>query len=368
MKYDYFDVDYFQNGQTKGTVYNNYLEVARTSAIYREIAQLIFDVFRPVRTLEIGCATGIIVKHMNELGVEAHGIDVSEWAITNREHDNVVLAGAEHLPYPDGHFDFVYSVHAMEHIPTALKESAFAELKRVSGSAIHFHMLPIVGEGPYSGPKEVVDEILHRDPTHSLLHNIGWWRQQFAEIDFNPIRASVSFAHESGNVDLGVSQLFVSNYDVGMDVHDRLRVWNADVVNQIRSNYLAAKKGLHLPTGALSGEHTLTATGEWNDVVFEPESLSVNRASIMSAKVSVPGDTGCSLRFCFVTEEGAEADLWREFPAGTSLFSFQLSDFFPRIGSVDRSPVRRIHFGGVASADTTVSLSVTDDGKLVFSS
>lgn len=170
MKYDYFDADYFQNGQTKGTVYNNYLEVARTSAIYREIAQLIFNVFRPVRTLEIGCATGIIVKHLNELGVDAHGIDVSEWAIANKEHDNVVLAGAEQLPYPDGYFDFVYSVHAMEHIPTALKESAFAELKRVSGSAIHFHMLPIVGEGPYSGPKEVVDEILHRDPTHSLLH------------------------------------------------------------------------------------------------------------------------------------------------------------------------------------------------------
>lgn len=198
--------------------------------------------------------------------------------------------------------------------------------------------------------------------------DIGWWRQQFAEIGFNPVRASVSFAHESGNVDLGVSQLFVSNYDVGMDVHDRIRVWNADVVNQLRSNYLAAKRGLHLPAGAFSGEHTLTATGEWNDVVFEPESLSVNRASVMSAKVSVPGDTGCSLRFCFVTEEGAEADLWREFPAGTSVFSFQLSDFFPRIGSVDRSPVRRIHFGGVASADTTVSLTVVNDGNLVFTS
>lgn len=120
--------------------------------------------------------------------------------------------------------------------------------------------------------------------------------------------------------------------------------------------------------GALSGEHTLTATGEWNDVVFEPEDLRVNQHSVMSAKVSVAGDTGCSLRFCFVTEEGAEADLWREFQAGTSVFSFQLSDFFPRIGSVDRSPVRKIHFGGVASADATVSLSVTDHGNLVFTS
>ncbi|EHH07562.1 methyltransferase [Agrobacterium tumefaciens CCNWGS0286] len=368
MKYDYFDADYFQNGQTKGTVYSNYLEVARTSAIYREIARLIFEVFRPKRTLEIGCATGIIVKHLNELGVEAHGIDVSEWAVSNREHDNVVLAGAEGLPYPDGDFDFVYSVHAMEHIPEHLKDAAFSELKRVSGAAIHFHMLPIVGEGPYSGERETVRSGLRKDPTHSLLEDIGWWRQQFSEIGFNPVGTSVSFAHESGNVDLGVSQLFVSNYGVGLDVLDRLRVWNAGVVNQLRSNYLAAKRGLHLPAGALSGEHTLTATGEWNDVVFEPEGLRVNQHSVMSAKVSVAGDTGCSLRFCFVTEEGAEADLWRDFPAGTSVFSFQLSDFFPRIGSVDQSPVRRIHFGGVASADTTVSLAVTNGGDLVFAS
>ncbi|WP_107676696.1 class I SAM-dependent methyltransferase [Agrobacterium sp. LAD9] len=368
MKYDYFDADYFQNGQTKGTVYNNYLEVARSSAIYREIAKLIFDVFRPKRTLEIGCATGIIVKHLNDLGVEAHGIDVSEWAISNREHENVALAGAEQLPYIDGHFDFVYSVHALEHIPTALKGSAFSELKRVSGAAIHFHMLPIVGEGPYSGQKEIVDEILHRDPTHSLLENIGWWRREFRQIGFNPVTASISFAHEGGPVDLGVSQLFVSNYEVGLDLHDRLRVWNADVVNQLRSNYLAAKRGLHLPAGALSNEHALTATGEWDDVVFEPTLLNINQRSVMSAKVSVSGDKGCSLRFCFVTEDGAEADLWRDFPVGTSVFSFQVSDFFPRIGSVDRSPVRRIHFGGVASGDTTVSLSVTEHGNLVFTS
>src|SRR5438876_12158134 len=93
--YTYFDESYFQDGRNKGTVYLNYLESARTSATYKDIARRVVEIFRPRRCLEIGCATGIIVKHINDLGCEAHGIDVSEWAVNHREHSNISLAGAE---------------------------------------------------------------------------------------------------------------------------------------------------------------------------------------------------------------------------------------------------------------------------------
>ena len=79
--YTYFDEAYFQDGQNKGTVYRNYLESARTSGTYKDIARRVVEIFRPQRCLEIGCATGIIVKHINDLGCEAHGIDVSPASI-----------------------------------------------------------------------------------------------------------------------------------------------------------------------------------------------------------------------------------------------------------------------------------------------
>ena len=368
MNYDYFDADYFQNGHSKGTVYNNYLEVARSSEIYREISHLIGEVFKPRRTLEIGCATGIIVKHLNKKGIEAHGIDVSDWAISNREHGNVVLAGAESLPFPDCYFDFIYSVHALEHIPVALKDSAFAELKRVSGSAIHLHMMPIVGEGPYSGEREAVRSNLRKDPTHNLLEDIYWWRKEFGRIGFSSLNTAVLFAHESGAVDLGVSQILNSNYDVGSDVFDRIRVWNANVVNEVRSNFHTARQGSYIPPNSPWSEIKLEATGKWSDVIFEPSNIIMGNNSVVTAKISNLGSEIIPLRFCFITEDGAEADFWREFPPGTSIFSFKQSDLSPRIGIIDRSPVRQIYFGGVTSSDFTVAISIMDQDRPLFSS
>src|SRR5262245_54050130 len=86
----YFDEDYYQAGHLKGTQYTNYLEKALDSRIYRGMATAIWEVFRPARTLEIGCAAGPIVKHLNDMGCEAHGIDISKWAVANRFHPNVI--------------------------------------------------------------------------------------------------------------------------------------------------------------------------------------------------------------------------------------------------------------------------------------
>lgn len=169
----YFDEAYFQRGDERGTAYRDYARNALINPTYKEIAEAIAFVFRPRRALEIGCATGAIVKHLNEIGVEAHGIDVSEWAVTNRLHENVILAGAEALPYDDSTFDLVFSSHALEHIPPALADGAFAEMDRVAGpESCQFHMLPIVGTYPYNYDHDLARKNLKTDPTHNLLETM----------------------------------------------------------------------------------------------------------------------------------------------------------------------------------------------------
>ena len=86
----YFDSDYYQAGHKKGTRYSDYLQNALGSKIYQGMAKAIMAVFKPARVLEIGCAAGPIVKHLNDMGCEAHGIDVSDWAVRNRFHPNVI--------------------------------------------------------------------------------------------------------------------------------------------------------------------------------------------------------------------------------------------------------------------------------------
>lgn len=192
--------------QKKGTAYYNYIEASRTSVHYEELAKRIVDIFRPRNCLEIGCATGIVVKRINDWGVEAHGIDVSEWAVARREHPNVSLAGAEGLPFPDNSFDLVFSCHSLEHIPLEKKDAAFAEMTRVCSDGVQFHMLPIIGLGPYAGDPDFIVEGLRADPTHNLLFDKDWWIEQWGRFGWNDTGLKIAFAYDTPSFELTDSQ------------------------------------------------------------------------------------------------------------------------------------------------------------------
>ena len=72
----YFDEAYFERGWERGTAYTDYRRAADNSKTFVEIAEAIAFIFKPRRVLEVGCATGATVRHLNAIGVEAHGIDV----------------------------------------------------------------------------------------------------------------------------------------------------------------------------------------------------------------------------------------------------------------------------------------------------
>jgi len=178
LNYNYFDEAYFQDGSKRGTAYVNYRDGARDSKIFEGIALAIREVFQPKRVLDVGCATGAIVRRLNHLGCEAHGIDVSSWAVQNAEHANVRLASADQLPYPDNFFDLVISCHSMEHLPISVFDRSLSEICRVN-SKFQFHLLPMIGTPPYDGDAEAVREALRKDPTHQQLHSKEWWIQRF---------------------------------------------------------------------------------------------------------------------------------------------------------------------------------------------
>jgi SAM-dependent methyltransferase len=226
--FSYFDEAYFQEGEKRGTAYRNYREAVRTSPIFREIARALVDIFRPKRALEIGCATGIMVKHLNDAGVETHGIDVSEWAITHREHPNVRLASAGELPYGDGMFDLVYSCHSLEHLPDMIVRPALREITRVS-SGLQFHMLPMVGTPPYTGPRDEVISQLRKDPTHQQLHPASWWRERIAETGMDSVEAGIQFTEDNEACELTYGQLLFRKHGAQVDergIAQRAFEWN----------------------------------------------------------------------------------------------------------------------------------------------
>ena len=67
------------------------------------------------RILDVGCGKGFLLFDFTKVvpGVEIYGIDVSEYAVTNAKEeikDRLLVGNAALLPYPDKHFDLVYSL------------------------------------------------------------------------------------------------------------------------------------------------------------------------------------------------------------------------------------------------------------------
>lgn len=88
---------------------------------FQAIAQKIVDIYTPKSFLDVGCAYGYLVAALRDLGVEAYGVDVSEFAISQVREDirpycfsaNVVEGLPVELP---SQFDCISTIEVIEHL------------------------------------------------------------------------------------------------------------------------------------------------------------------------------------------------------------------------------------------------------------
>ena len=179
-------------------------------------AYLLWRFFDARRSLDVGCATGFVVEALRELGLDAVGTDVSQYAI-----DHPALGARGHLrygnllgrlPFRDGTFDLVTALETLEHLPPQNIPQALAELRRVTKSWL-VCTIPSFGpnhHGPggwfdvkvrperlehyrelgpgYDGPVPYDD--LFRDARgepiegHLTIASFAWWTRQFEAAGF----------------------------------------------------------------------------------------------------------------------------------------------------------------------------------------
>jgi SAM-dependent methyltransferase len=87
------------------------------------------------RVLDVGCAKGFLVKDLLELGIDAFGVDVSEYALMHCEPETVGrlhLDSAEHLPFPDGSFDAVLAINTIHNLARSQCVIAAREIERLA--------------------------------------------------------------------------------------------------------------------------------------------------------------------------------------------------------------------------------------------
>jgi 2-polyprenyl-3-methyl-5-hydroxy-6-metoxy-1,4-benzoquinol methylase len=70
--------------------------------------------------LDVGCATGMLVRHMRDLGWDARGVEICEesarYGIEKRGVP-IDIGTLEEAAYPDGAFSVVHFSHVIEHVP-----------------------------------------------------------------------------------------------------------------------------------------------------------------------------------------------------------------------------------------------------------
>jgi len=129
-----YGYDYFDGEREYG--YGGYRYDGRWVPIAEDIVSH-FNLKPGMRILDVGCAKGFLVKDLSQVlpGLEAFGLDISEYAIKNCEPEvsrRLILGSVENLPFHDNSFDAVICINTVHNLERPRCIRAVREVERVA--------------------------------------------------------------------------------------------------------------------------------------------------------------------------------------------------------------------------------------------
>jgi SAM-dependent methyltransferase len=132
------------------------------------VADRLIQDFHPKTTLDAGCAIGLLVEALRARGVEAEGVDFSEFAIETAPDDVRPYLRVGSITEPLArHYDLITCFEVVEHMPPQDADLAIANLCSFTDEVI------------------LTSTPMHyRDPTHTNIHPQEYWTERFARQGF----------------------------------------------------------------------------------------------------------------------------------------------------------------------------------------
>jgi pseudaminic acid biosynthesis-associated methylase len=116
------------------------------------------DIPRNATILEVGCNLGVQLSFLEQIGfTNLHGVEINSEVVreaqTRLPSAKLMQGSAMQLPYPDMHFDLVFTSGVLIHIAPSELETAMKEICRVSKTWIWGaeYYAPEMTEVPYRG-------------------------------------------------------------------------------------------------------------------------------------------------------------------------------------------------------------------------
>ncbi len=133
-----------------------------------EIAEAVQVTLKPDTVLDAGCAMGVLVESLRGRGIDAEGVDISEFAIAQVPDEFAPYCRQASLAEPiDKQYDLIISIEVLEHIPEIELQKAIDNLcnstDRILFSSTPFH---------------------YEDPTHINIKQPEQWSAEFAKRGF----------------------------------------------------------------------------------------------------------------------------------------------------------------------------------------
>lgn len=149
-----------------------YEDPAHWVEFFGDIADLIVQDLKPKTVLDAGCAMGYLVAALRDRGVEAYGVDISEYAISKVREDirPYCAVGSLTEPLPDclpRQYDLVVTIEVLEHLYEKDGKQAIQNLCTLSDCIIF-------SSTPYD----------FTEKTHFNVQQREYWAQLFAAEGF----------------------------------------------------------------------------------------------------------------------------------------------------------------------------------------
>ena len=141
------------------------------------VADVLIRSFAPRRVFDAGCAIGLLVEAFWDRGVEAHGRDLSEWAIGQVRADVRSWCQAGSIADPVGaEYDLITCIEVLEHMPEV---DAIRAVHALAAAAPRILFS--------SSPTDL------EEPTHINVRPPAYWLSLWASVGFAP-----SVTHDAG--------------------------------------------------------------------------------------------------------------------------------------------------------------------------
>ena len=137
---------------------------------FGNIAQEVIRSLSPRTVFDAGCAWGFLVEAFWDRGVEAKGVDISQYAIEQVRRDMQPFCSVGSLTVPiDGRYDLVTCIEVLEHMQADQAEQAIANLCQITDTILFS-----------SSPTDLTEE------THFNVQPPIGWLKLFAKYSFAP--------------------------------------------------------------------------------------------------------------------------------------------------------------------------------------